>query len=383
MGLSNFRENWKRDSEWGRSVPEVPEDHAEPPRNTITTRFDGNHGSWMAPLAFAALIMCLLATLSTPLVGPLALVEMNVKPDYPGGSGTSQKVQIGLWGLCWDGKDGDCSKFRGVFSNFGGATASLPERFSPLTSILGEIPQPFLNAAGVFPIFANAYIYFGAIYALWSCTFFQQKLRKTVKWQYAAMACFHWVIIWLSISLGLMIGLFQKVKTNVASSDMKDFVDCQLGDAGGQSPSLVEDSWRQISKDEEAQNEKRNAFSDNMSDCSEDSTLPTYTAAPSTGETFMPVKTTSEMSVASNPPSDEVRTTAAPVITSNPSSLLSQENVPPAISGELPQSAVDGKIATVPSLPPSAVCSKIATVQSPTSGSSTTGTMTTSSGSAV
>jgi hypothetical protein len=81
---------------------------------------------------------------------------------------------------------------------------------------LTSIPQAFLNAVGVFPIFgkrkaqsnreltiatklslplnlvANAYIYFGAIYAAWSCTFFQQKMRRTVKWQSAAIACYHW-----------------------------------------------------------------------------------------------------------------------------------------------------------------------------------------------
>ncbi|KAJ9104424.1 hypothetical protein QFC21_001919 [Naganishia friedmannii] len=137
MGLSNFRQTWKRDSAWGRSVPEVPDDHCELPRNTIATRFDGNHGAWMAPLGLTALVLCVLATISTPLFPPMTVIEMVIKPDYPGGSGTSQKVQIGLWGLCWDGEDG--------------------------------------------------------------------------------------------ISFGLMIGFCQKVKDNLALSDMKDFVDCKLG----------------------------------------------------------------------------------------------------------------------------------------------------------
>ena len=106
MSLSKFRQAWQRDSEWGRSVPVVPDDHVEPPRNTLTARFDGNHGSWMAPLGMAALVLCVLATVSTPLFPPMTVIEMAIKSDYPGGSGATQNVQIGLWGLCWDGEDG-------------------------------------------------------------------------------------------------------------------------------------------------------------------------------------------------------------------------------------------------------------------------------------
>lgn len=37
------------------------------------------------------------------------------------------------------------------------------------------------------------------------------------------------VIIWISIAFGLMIGFYQKVKTNVAKTELNDFVSCKIG----------------------------------------------------------------------------------------------------------------------------------------------------------
>jgi hypothetical protein len=105
MRFANLREDWQKDRAWARSVPEVPEDHVEVPRKG-TMRFDGNHGAWMAPLAMIALLFCLFATLSTPIYEPMTLIEMNIKQEVFGGSGTLQTLKVGLWGFCLNGPDG-------------------------------------------------------------------------------------------------------------------------------------------------------------------------------------------------------------------------------------------------------------------------------------
>lgn len=105
MTLSSFRENWKRDRAWGKSVPEVPEDHVEPPPKGAQ-RFSGNHGVWMLPLGMAALLFCLLATLSTPIYEPMSVLDLSLKGDIPGGSGTPQTLKVGLWGFCLSGSEG-------------------------------------------------------------------------------------------------------------------------------------------------------------------------------------------------------------------------------------------------------------------------------------
>jgi hypothetical protein len=105
MGFGSLKQTWKESRAWGKSVPEVPANHVDMPRKG-SMRFDGNHGAWMAPLGMVALLLCTLATLSTPVYEPMSLVDVTIAADLPGGPGSVQKLKVGLWGLCLDGSDG-------------------------------------------------------------------------------------------------------------------------------------------------------------------------------------------------------------------------------------------------------------------------------------
>lgn len=105
MRLGNLRQTWQDGRDWGKSVPKVPDDHVDVHRKGAM-RFDGNHGLWMMPLGIIALLLCTLATLSTPINQSMSLLDITLGADLPGGSGTTQKLKVGLWGYCLNGADG-------------------------------------------------------------------------------------------------------------------------------------------------------------------------------------------------------------------------------------------------------------------------------------